>query len=453
MVSAITVRRDRYSFGELSAWRDSATSRLLGRVEGVTFTDLDEANNAVTIGIERRNRAMTEEVVRAALHGLGVPDSAVRVVYAEAVVQPRGLPSTITLFGGTAINGTTDTLSGGYKIVRGTVAQCTLGVIVKRFGVLYALTGSHCSTTIFGLDPTDGWEQNGMVFGHEAWDTTGTGTSRYSDAALVSTSAVPAAFGTIARTLVRAYNQSTTRTIDTSNPYLYVSSAATAAIQGLEVDKVGAMTGWTYGLVTNTCVDFNANGKTYRCQIRTSVWGSRGDSGASLWAWDGQDGATLYGVSYSGLSPSGSEVIDGTTVDVGSDSYFSSYGGFLNDIGSSGVSVVTGTTVSAPALSGSLSGTNPVLSWTQANVSNGDPSATRYYLYRETHTAGIGYTETETAIAPYYSSTTYLDLNRTVSSYTGTSRPAATKSFVGYRVGSYNRGATNTSQWVYFLTP
>lgn len=52
LVRGFRVERAEYAFSELAAARNTATSSLLGFVEGVVMVDLDERANRVTIGVE-----------------------------------------------------------------------------------------------------------------------------------------------------------------------------------------------------------------------------------------------------------------------------------------------------------------------------------------------------------------------------------------------------------------
>ena len=463
-VAGVVIRKGDYGFQQLSDWRDLVTEQILGTVRGAVYDDLDEARNRVTIGVLTDQAQAAEAAILAQLASLGVPAKAINF---ETTGLP--VPGTLTVarppsggaaFSGiftdaTALNEATDTLAAGFELDRprggGAYEFCSLGMVLDRNGVRYVSTASHCGTTQSHLDPTDQWDQiyaSSRFIGNEAWDTSA--TPRHSDVALIGLQdTVPSVRGAIGRTFPRDSGMSANRQIDTSRPFLYMSAASSTPVGGLQVEKEGRTTGWTYGSITNTCQDVTVGTQTILCEIKTSIWVGNGDSGSSLWAWDGQDGATLYGSAFSVFVIDSYENIDGIRTGVGGTSWFSSYGGFATDIGASGLSATTGTSVGSVSLTGSISSGNPVVSWTPPTVTNGNSSNTRYYLYRQTQVSGQTIEPYE-AIASYYDATEYLDTDRTVTGYTGTTNPCARSNCVSYYVVAYNTGAQQSSVAIYF---
>lgn len=68
----VVILEGRYSFPELAAWRDLLTDSLLD-VPGVIFTDADEAQNRVVVGVKGDVRTEVEHKIRT----LGIPSEAV----------------------------------------------------------------------------------------------------------------------------------------------------------------------------------------------------------------------------------------------------------------------------------------------------------------------------------------------------------------------------------------
>lgn len=213
------------------------------------------------------------------------------------------------------------------------------------------------------------------------------------------------------------------------------------------MDHIGEKTGWNYGQVTNTCVDFGSYNEYQQanfgafCQVMTDFYTDHGDSGGPVFAWDGRDGATLLGIV------------------VGKDdqgySYFSSYAEILSDFGFGAgvINATTGTSLGAMTISGSVSGSNPVPSWSTPTVTNGNSGATTYAVYRATFDGTTGqFTEPEEVITGAYVGNQWLDLERTATQYVGTTRPPVRTSYVSYRVVAYNTGVSAQTSTVYFTT-
>src|ERR1043166_1055703 len=49
----LLLRHAKYTFTELAQWRDEVSDHILGKIDGVTFDDMDEGLNRVTIGVSR----------------------------------------------------------------------------------------------------------------------------------------------------------------------------------------------------------------------------------------------------------------------------------------------------------------------------------------------------------------------------------------------------------------
>lgn len=115
---------------------------------------------------------------------------------------------------------------------------------------------------------------------------------RESDAALVSYSSSNYEYGYIAMPL---WADPDSGTIDVFDRFV-IDAEFNINVNlnaGIRVDKVGQVSGWTYGPVSHTCVDKTAASwgryVHYWCQFRAEVGARSGDSGAPVLLW--YDGA------------------------------------------------------------------------------------------------------------------------------------------------------------------
>jgi hypothetical protein len=72
----VLIRVAQYTFDELRGWRDRLADALL-ELDGVTFVDLDEARNRLTIGLNPMQASATRALVTDVLTRAGVPEAAV----------------------------------------------------------------------------------------------------------------------------------------------------------------------------------------------------------------------------------------------------------------------------------------------------------------------------------------------------------------------------------------
>lgn len=294
----IRVARADFTFRELSRWRDLAFDHVLGVVPGVMTLDLDETHNRVALGIDPQfaGPGGAEARVRQTLRELGVPSAALTFAPAGRTVNDALTPPFSLL------NDSFDPLAGGLEIVLqhndGTLSGCTLGFAAIRDGVPGMVTASHCTTFMFNPD-TDPVFQVFRRVGTAAVDpdayTCGFRRCRGADAAFIaSTGAAPMGVGLIARTTFRnagdlnGGNGSTI--IDQRNPYWYVTGEENDNLfVGENVQKVGITTGWTWGWITQTCIDHWVEGDSVmRCAYEASYVADHGDSGGPVFIIDDQ---------------------------------------------------------------------------------------------------------------------------------------------------------------------
>lgn len=338
----VEIRRGQYAFRQLADWRDSLDAGLLSS-GGVVFTDVDEATNHVTIGVDRAHIADARGKVTVELTRLGIPSAAVTVVETTPMVADvaTGRSASAAYATGT-LGDPTAPLRGGMEILfplnGGQFYQCTLGFLMDYQGARRFVTNSHCSGFFFGGDGqayAQGSDPSYTPYiGSEWHDSHGQICPGYPIAGYpplvcresdsnISTTADPAApgIGTIVRTTYRnggglsgGYGS---LTIDATSPYFTVTGHEYGVFVGDTLDKMGSSTGWTWGTVQRTCVTINAGntGDGYparlTCQHITNYVRHGGDSGAPVFRWSGGNTVVLYGIHRGVLDDQTSAVYSG----------------------------------------------------------------------------------------------------------------------------------------------
>jgi hypothetical protein len=282
-----------YTFAELNAMRSKADA-VLG-LDGVVFTDADEAINRVTIAVEN-NRVMRN--VQRSLAMAGVPAAAVNYVIMDPIVPMQTLQDRVRpVAGGLQIN------FPGFL--------CTLGAPVREAdGTLGWITNSHCTNQQWNMTGTPYGQPSGSFaaspnfIGFEVADPPGfTGgicpagrVCRYSDASKGHFSGAAiilpgeVGFGRVYQTM--ADNQGTAvlgRTINAANPFFNIVAERPFPNVGQTIHKVGRTTGWSNGVVTHSCINTGVGGTNFTlfCQEVVQRPGvaivGGGDSGSSVW--------------------------------------------------------------------------------------------------------------------------------------------------------------------------
>jgi hypothetical protein len=85
-------------------------------------------------------------------------------------------------------------------------------------------------------------------------------------------------------------------TIDHVNPTFTITSQNTNVFENEELQKVGRTTGWSYGIVEDTCNDYNINGWVRLCSDRVDFAVQGGDSGSPVFYWKSDGTADLRGI-------------------------------------------------------------------------------------------------------------------------------------------------------------
>ncbi|HEY3013079.1 MAG TPA: hypothetical protein VGJ36_10050 [Gemmatimonadales bacterium] len=301
--AALRVLEGRYPWQQLQRWQAAATVEALA-VPGAVFVDNDETSNRVRIGVENLS-AMSQ--VRAAVARLRIPDDAVIVERAEPIVQVATLQNVVDrpVRAGVQINFPGFLCSVGFNATSGTQ---------KSF-----ITASHCTNTQGGVENTPYWQplqttdptqiatevadpvyvRNGCPRGRKC---------RFSDASRAAyIDGANQALGLIAQTS-GANNGSITITGSFSITSDDCTTLGGCLPVGTTVNKVGRTTGWTSGLVTNTCVNTGVQGSriVQLCQTFVSAGVGAGDSGSGVFQitgssvklagvlWGGNSGGTLF---------------------------------------------------------------------------------------------------------------------------------------------------------------
>lgn len=321
----LRVRQADYSYLQLDAWHEQAWPAALA-VSGAVFSDVDEASNRLRFG---GVDAAAVAGIAAAVVQQGVPSAAVVVEQTAPIAQALTLRDRVR------------PVHGGYQInffaspVSPVTLVCTLGFNAVKNGVNSFIVNSHCTDHQGGTEtPTDYYQplrdQNGdrlpdaeNFIGVEVEDpqydpiTCATdflpGTvCRYSDAARAEYAAgLPFDLGRIARTEARDPDNGTL-TVDAANPSFRIVAEARRSVVGEEASKVGRTTGWTFGPVTQTCINSLVLGTVppiiQRCQDRVRAGVAGGDSGSPVFRRLGNgSNVRLMGILW-GSSVGGDEV-------------------------------------------------------------------------------------------------------------------------------------------------
>lgn len=293
-----------FDLDSLALWRSRLAIEVFS-IKGVTGLDMDEANNRVSVHI--LSRALQGFVYQVA-QDVDVPTEAIhlRVVEPAEALQQTLNDEVRPVPGGMVLSFTYDDA----------LQACTIAANVIFLGGIYLLTAAHCFGEEGFNEYTDiyqPWVSWGSSYrlGTEQWDpplwtpgsihhwggsyyfTCPTGNvagCRHSDAAMMEYAAFHLhEYGYIAQPFSAHPDSGSDdvlggrfRIDDESNLSLNLNA-------GTRLDKVGRVTGWTYGPVLSTCVDKSGTswGRVlhYWCQFEVQAGARRGDSGAPVFLW------------------------------------------------------------------------------------------------------------------------------------------------------------------------
>ena len=298
---AIKAVQARYDFRQLQDWRMQARDVL--DLPGAVSIDVDERANRVVVGVEKGDGV---DQVKSYLARKGLSSDRVVVEVVEGVKPVVTLRDRVR------------PVDGGLQVAFSNYL-CTLGFNAFAGNIRSYLVNSHCTLTRNGVDWTNHYQNTvaGANFiGQEYRDPPlfncmVNRRCRWSDAALGAYAyGVASDLGQIARpTFWQRLIGSIT--IDPQRPNFQIRAERPFPLRGQMLEKVGRTTGWTWGLVTSTCVDTNVlnTNITMLCQDHVSGGSDFGDSGAPVFRW-GYGSETfgnnveLFGVLWGGNSTS-----------------------------------------------------------------------------------------------------------------------------------------------------
>jgi hypothetical protein len=309
----VNVVPGKYKASQLLAWKRSAGSAF--SVKGVVYIDFDEVANRVRVGVEK---GTSKTAVENALKNQKVPLEAVIISETAAIKPMATLQDRIRpTFGGLQLNWDNDNNFANGSWV------CTLGFNATWYGYKVFLTNSHCSGTQGGTQYVNYYQNSyygtNTYIGYEWYDPTYAACTsysgyvcRWSDSAIAYQAAGNPALGRVYRTT--NFNGSLTLAVN-PNTGAYKKFNIVAEWDyptvGYAIDKEGRTTGWTYGTVTNTCVDTGVSGTNIvlLCQDFVQRTGynivAGGDSGSPAFYWYGGAQIALSGLLWGGGSSNG----------------------------------------------------------------------------------------------------------------------------------------------------
>jgi hypothetical protein len=264
----------------------------------VVFTDADEANGRLVVGVRDRG---AEGLVRAQLARLGLTSESVDVVETEAIERVVSLRDRVR------------PVTAGLQI-RFDQFVCSLGFSAARGGVAGFVTAAHCSSTQGDADNTQYYQPLNQVpdefIGMEVADpaffrnTNGCPRGRkcrYSDSNFSAGAiGVPFTLGGIART-----SGPNNGSLDIVGGFA-ISGEGSASV-GETANKIGRTSGWTNGIVTRTCVNTGVSGSNIVLLCQGFVENSvpivqGGDSGSPVFGIESNGRARLLGNLWGGSS-------------------------------------------------------------------------------------------------------------------------------------------------------
>jgi len=290
----IRVLQGWYAYGDLDRWSQAVSFEAFDQ-GGVVFVDLDEASNRVLVGVER---GASHANITSLAARLGVPAEAIVTRDVDPIQYAATLQDQVR------------PVVAGVQIHFGNFL-CSIGFNAVSGGQNSFVTASHCTNTQGGVEGTQYFQslssQPNSFIGTEVADPVyvrgrkGTACPksrrcRFSDASRAAYAAgVPFTLGGIAQT--SGPNNGSLTITGTFN----VTSEGDAVVGDI-VNKVGRTTGWTQGVVTNTCVNTGVSGSNIvqLCQTFVSAGVGGGDSGSDVFGLTGGNSVRLLGILWGG---------------------------------------------------------------------------------------------------------------------------------------------------------
>jgi hypothetical protein len=307
------VRKAQWDSRQLLDFKNKVFS--MATAKGVIAVSIDRENNRLDVAYNQDLDAAGVQALTARMAGSGVPMAAMSMRAAELPKRNATV--------GTSLRSQPLPLAGGAQFNFPTSAGtfvCTLGVPARINGVQGFMTASHCSESVYNLSARTRMSSPGGTFvGAESIDPAGRSCSlpdtlgcRESDALFVSGGPANAVdFGKIMYTNFGSL---------TVAGVLNVQGTLNYPSVGQTIYKTGRTTGLTRASVARVCVDTlvsEPDGNTYGAlcsvEVATGSFIAGGDSGSSVWTYNGVGpiitGIVSYGSSNTGgFSPWGGVV-------------------------------------------------------------------------------------------------------------------------------------------------
>jgi hypothetical protein len=292
---------------------------LMASTKGVIATSIDRAANRVEVVYNVDLDANAIEELATKLVSAGVPRVAL-------LLRPGELPKSVAT-SGVSVREQPIPLAAGAQFNFTTSAGsfvCSVGVPATRAGVRGFVTASHCSQQVYSVNAaTTMTAPDGTFIGRETVDPAGFACSlpdtlgcREGDALFVSGAAPGVVdFGKV---LI------TSRASLTVRGTIPVQGSLAYPTVGQTVYKTGRTSGTRSGRVARVCVNAlvgNGAGQTYGAlcsvELDSTTFIQGGDSGSSVWVYDGT-GAVVTGiVSYGSSTTGGFSPWGGVTKELG----------------------------------------------------------------------------------------------------------------------------------------
>jgi hypothetical protein len=286
----------------------------MASAKGVIAVSIDRENNRLDVAYNQDIDAQGVQALTARLAGSGVPMAAMSMRAAELPKRNATV--------GTSLRSQPLPLAGGAQFNFGTTGGtfvCSVGVPARINGVQGFMTASHCSERVYDLSARTRMTSPGGTFvGSETIDPAGRSCSlpdtlgcRESDALFVSGGPANAVdFGKIMFTNTGSL---------TVTGVLNVQGTLNYPSVGQTIYKTGRTTGLTRATVARVCVDTlvtdpdGTYGALCSMEVATGSFIAGGDSGSSVWTYNGVGpiitGIVSYGSSNTGgFSPWGGVV-------------------------------------------------------------------------------------------------------------------------------------------------
>jgi hypothetical protein len=309
------VRKSQWDSRQLLDFKNKIFS--MASAKGVIAVSIDRDANRLDVAYNQDLDAPTLQALTARLAASGVPAAAMSMRAAELPKRNATV--------GTSLRSQPLPLAGGAQFNFPTSAGtfvCSVGVPARINGVQGFMTASHCSESTYSVSARTRMTSPGGTFvGAESIDPAPRSCSlpdtlgcRESDALFVSGGPANAVdFGRMMFTSVNSGSLTVTGVLNVQGTLSYPSVGQT-------IYKTGRTTGTTRANVARVCVDAlvsEPDGNTYGAlcsvEVASSTFIAGGDSGSSVWTYNGTGpiitGIVSYGSSTTGgFSPWGGVV-------------------------------------------------------------------------------------------------------------------------------------------------